>query len=252
MNAGDEPPLLTFQWRERDRPLLRLAFFVFMSVASAAGFFLLFKVVYPQPRHFSTAPQQLLVLDPNQTATRDIVNRTTDENFLLLSPDSDPAHAGGGTRDFFPVFRPSFADFEMKLMDLSGEEDKHTLPRVFSLQDMPLPPIPTVMKARPPASEKKAGPSAPHIRLHGDLAKRAVIHTPEMKNLTLTEASPPRFRLSVNREGLVTFALPIDSLPDAKQMRPLQKVVSGLRFKAAETPEVQWGEASFVWEEAER
>lgn len=252
MKPGDEPPLLTFQWRERDHPLLRLSLYVFVSFASAAVFFLFFKVVYPQARHFSTAPQQLLVLDPNQSSTRDIVNRTTDENFLLLSPEADSASAGGSTRDLFPVFRPSFAGFEMKLVDLPGEEDKRTLPRVFSIQDMPLPDSPTVMKGQPPASEKKDGPSALHIRVHGDLAKRDLIHTPEMKNLTLTDSNPPRFRLSVNREGLVTFALPVESLADAKLMRQLQKVVSGLRFKAADDAAVQWGEVTFVWEGTKR
>lgn len=250
MNAGDEPPLLTFQWRERYHPLLRLSFFTLVSFAAAAGFFLLFKVVYPQPRHFSTAPQQLLVLDPNQASTRDIVNRTTDENFLLLSAESDPANPGAGTHDSFPVFRPSFAGFEMNLLELPGEEDERTLPRVFSVQNMPLPPIPTVMKAQPPPSEIRRGPPSLHILMQGDLAKRRVTHAPGLENVGFTEANSPRFQLSVNQKGFVTFALPTDSLADAKQMRLLQKAVSRLRFEAVEQPEVQWGEATFVWREA--
>lgn len=249
MNPRDEPPLLTFQWRDRDRPFTRLFFFLLFTVAGTAGFFLLFKVVYPQARHFSTAPQQVLMLDPAQAATRDIVNRTADENFLLLSPDSDPARAGSSAGDLFPVFRPSFAGFEMKLMDLPGEQDTRTLPRVYGIEDMHLPPSVTVKRAAAPAA-----PTAPVTRpvlnvvLHGGLVKRGLVSAREIKGVVLADAVAPRFSVCVSHAGVVIFALPVESTADAKQMRALHKSVSSLRFEPVKSPATQWGEASFVWE----
>jgi hypothetical protein len=249
MKPGDEPPLLTFQWRVRDRPLARLILFLFLTIVGAAGFFLLFKVVYPQARRFSTAPQQVLVLDPAQAATRDIVNRTSDENFLLLSPDSDPARAGDEARELFPVFRPSFAGAEMKLMDLPGEQDEKTLPRVYRIDDMPMPPLATVMKARPPgANVTPTGPAVLRVVLHGDLSKRELSSSRDISGIALADPISPRFRICVNNTGLVIFALPLESSVDAKQMRALHHSLSMLRFKPVKSPATQWGEVSFAWE----
>lgn len=251
MTRGDEPPLLTFQWRERDRPLMRLAGFTLVSLGAAAGFFLLFRVVYPQARHFSTAPQQVLMLDDSQAATRDIVNRTRDRNFLLL--EAGPAASGRSDEPpLFPVFRPSFAGYEMKLMDLPGEPDKRSLPRVFSVGDMPLPPPATVMKARAPAPPAKPGGdrTAPRVVLHGALAGRKLESSARLKDIAgLGDLSALRFLLGVNSKGMVGFALPLEGGADAKQMRLLHKAVSSLRFQPAADSDVQWGQASFAWEE---
>lgn len=251
MKASDESTPLTFQWRDRDRPLVRLVVFLCVTIAGAAGFFLLFKVVYPQPRHFPTAPQQVLILDPAQPATRDIVNRTSDENFLLLSPDSDPTRPETAFHSLLPVFRPGFAGFEMTLMDIPGEQDKKTLPRVYGIDDMPLPPIATVMKAKVPAAHTPpTTPPVLRVVLRGALDKRELASSRDLAGIVITDAAAPRFRLCVNNAGLVIFALPLDGLTDPKQMRALYKGLSGLRFKPVNAPATQWGDASFVWENA--
>ena len=249
MTRGDDPALLTFQWKDRDRSLIRLVGFSLVSFASATVFFMLFKVVYPQARHYSTAPQQVLMLNPAQAATRDILNRTRDENFLLLGSEvqaQPPVRDDGG---LFPVFRPGFSGFEMKLMDLPGEPDRKSLPRVYSIKDMPLPPPATVMKARPPAAgPPHARPPMLRVMLRGDLSGRELLSEGAIKGGGLTDVSSLRFRLCVNHFGMVTFALPLDSIADAKQTRLLRKAVSSLRFKPVNSPDIQWGDASFSWE----
>lgn len=250
MTRGDEPPLLTFQWRERDRPLMRLAGFTLVSLGAAAGFFLLFRVVYPQARHFSTAPQQVLMLNDSQAATRDIVNRTRDRNFLLL--EAGPAGSDRSDESsLFPVFRPSFSGYEMKLMDLPGEPDKRSLPRVFNIEDMPLPPPATVMKARSSAPPARPGTrTVPRVVLHGALAGRKLESSARLNDTAgLADLTAIRFLLGVNSKGAVGFALPLEGGPDAKQMRLLHKAVSSLRFRPASDTEVQWGQATFAWEE---
>ena len=250
MMRGDEPPLLTFQWRDRDRPLFRLVGFTLLTLAGTAGFFMLFKVVYPQARHFSTAPQQVLMLDPAQAATRDIINRTRDENFLLLGADTQPISPRQIDDPLFPVFRPGFSDFEMKLMDLPDETDRKSLPRVYSIGDMPLPQPATVMAARPPSvSEPPSRRPVLRVVLKGDLARRKLLKPGIVKGTALTDVSFLRFRLCVNQAGVVTFSLPLEGTADAKQVRLLHKAVSSLRFKPASSPDIQWGEASFAWEE---
>lgn len=248
MKPGDEPPLLTFQWRERERPVTRLVFYFLLTVTGAVLFFMLFKVVYPQARHFSTAPQQVFVLDPTQAATRDIVNRTRDENFLLLSPDSDPARAEGTSEELFPVFKPSFAGFQMKLMDLPGVQDTKSLPRIFGIEEMPLPPVATVMKAKAPATVTP-GPGEAVVRpvLRGELVGRELVSGGDISAVTLPGGELPRFKVGVSNLGRVTFALPLDIQADAKQMRALQASVSALRFKPVKSPAVQWGEVSLEW-----
>ncbi len=249
----DDSTGLTFQWRDRDRPLTRLFFYLVVTIVGAGCFFMLFKVVYPQARHFSTAPQQVLFLDPSQPATRDIVNRTADDNFLLLSPDSDPSRMEASSRGSFPVFKPGFSGFEMKLVDLPGVEDKRTLPRVFGIADMPLPPVATVMKAKESAGGP-AGRNASVLRvvLLGELRTRELATSRDIRGITPSEAMLPRFRLCVNETGRVTFALPLDSVADAKLMRLLQRRLTSLRFRPADEAGVQWGDASFVWESGKR
>jgi hypothetical protein len=105
------------------------------------------------------------------------------------------------------------------------------------------------MKARPPvASRPAAGPAVLRVVLHGDLAKRELATSRDVSRLALADSVSPRFRLCVNQAGLVTFALPVESSADAKQMRALHKSLSMLRFKPVKMPATQWGEASFAWE----
>lgn len=95
MMRGDEPPLLTFQWRDRDRPLFRLVGYTLLTLAGTAGFFMLFKVVYPQARHFSTAPQQVLMLDPAQAATRTSSTAPVTKIFSCSVRTRSPSRRGG-------------------------------------------------------------------------------------------------------------------------------------------------------------
>ncbi|MBX7207354.1 MAG: hypothetical protein K1X78_03490 [Verrucomicrobiaceae bacterium] len=248
MTPGQEPPLLTFQWRERESPAGRLLFYLALTVAGVAGFFMLFKVVYPQARHYNTAPQQVYLLDPTQAATRDIMNRTLDENFLLLGPDANPARTDGAAERLFPVFKPGFTGFEMKLVELPGVQDSKSLPRIFRIDDVPLPPVATVKKAAAPSARAPVVKSVVRAVPHGTLAQRGIAGSRDINATLPGGIDPPRFKVCVSSLGHVTFALPLDSMPDVKQMRALQAGMSSLRFKPVAGSAVQWGEVSLQWE----
>lgn len=250
MKPDHEAAGLTFQWRERDSPHVRLFFCLLLTTAGAALFFMLFKVVYPQARHFSTAPQQVMLLDPAQPAARDIVSQARDENFLLLGTNSDPSQTGLVRDELLPVFQPSFAGFTMKLVDLPGVRDSHSLPRVFIAAETPLPPVATVKKAHLENARTGTAGRVLRVALHGDLSARGLAGPREVNSeLAAGGGTLPRYRVAVSAAGLVTFALPLEDVPDAKQARAWQDSLAGLRFKPGRRQEPQWGEVSFEWEE---
>lgn len=253
MKSDDEAAGLTFQWRERESPHARLFFCLLLTTAGAVLFFMLFKVVYPQARHVSTAPQQVMLLDPAQSAARDIVNQARDENFLLLGTTSDPSQVGLVGDELMPVFKPSFAGFTMKLVDLPGVRDSHSLPRVFIAAETPLPPVATVKKAHLENAPTRTAGRVLRVVLHGDLSARGLAGPGEVNSgLAAGVGMLPRYRVSVSAAGQVTFALPLEDVADPKQARAWQDGVAGLRFKPGRRLEPQWGEVSFKWEEKTR
>lgn len=251
MIEREPAPQLAFQWRDREHPGWRLLFWLFATLLATAFFFLLFQVVYPQPRHVVTTPHRVLMLDSADPTTRHLVSRSLDQNFLLLGATVGETPAAGRLTNSFPVFQPSFAGFELRLAELPRPAERESLPRVFGNAQLPLPPPATVMKAQPTQGEARQ-PSRPaqvvRAVLSKELAGRQLLSARELPGTKLVETARPRFKIGVSAQGAVAFALPLTAIEDRRLADDLQRFVSRLRFKPA-AADVQWGEIAFQWEE---
>lgn len=242
-----ERPLLTFDWRERERRGLLLFAIFFATSGCAVLFFMLFKVVYPQAEYVSVSPHHVLLLDPSLPETRDLVNRTRDANFLLLAQDRSFSDTILGTPGLSPVFQPSVAGYEMKLADLPVEKDENALPRLFSLQRMPLPPLTTISKPTPIATSGSAPPAQIKLTVHGKLNERLISGVNDGIKVTLADPNPTRFSIGVTKEGKVATIVPLWATSDGRQLRLMHRAVSKLRFRPAAVESVEWGEVSLDW-----
>lgn len=242
---------LIFQWRDDERPLLRLFFWLVVTLVAGTGFFLLFQVVHPESRPFAITSQSHLLLDHADAGSRAILNRVRDEDTILLSTNTAAAitHAGSAP-DTFPLFRPGFDGFRMTLKGPPATASQYQSPRLYSIDEMPLPPLVTVMKPSPVAATGK--PSRPPQILRmvpGDpLAARTLRSSASLSGISLAAPARPRFRIAVNADGRVTFALPMFSSDEPEAMRSLQQAVSALVFEPMPAAPLQWGEITFRYD----
>jgi hypothetical protein len=248
MKAEDESSMLTFAWRERDFRGLKLCIYLLLTCAGAILFFMLFKVVYPQAEHISVSPQYVMLLDPSQPATRDLINRSRDENFLLLGQVTRQSASLPDAQSHFPVFQPSFQQHEMKLVDLPVEPDLRELPRLYSIQKLPLPPVTTVAKPMPVSTTGSSAKTA-HVQLvvQGNLEKRLLPKSDLKREVKLEDPSPVRFSIGVNDKGQVSSVVPLWTTTEGREYRVMHRAISQLRFKPSPKKPLEWGEVSFEW-----
>jgi hypothetical protein len=246
------PPLI-FSWQERDRAFWRLMGWVLFTLGTIAVVFVLFQVVYPQPRQRITYPEELLLLSADQTATRALVSRIQDRDHLLIPPEPQ---ADTRTREAMPVFQPSFQGFSMKLRGLQQTAAPAQTPRLYSPDDLPLPPVVLPALAADATTPTTTATKKQVLRLqvHGIAAKRALLTPAIMEGVKLDEPYNVRFHLAIAPEGHVLYALPLsgpaDTLEGVPVMRQLQQAVSSMRFAAATDGKPQNAEVSFRWEAA--
>jgi hypothetical protein len=245
------PPLI-FSWQERDRAFWRLMGWALFTLGTIAVVFVLFQVVYPQPRQRITYPEEILILSTEHTATRALVSRIQDRDHLLIPPEPQ---ADARTREAMPAFQPSFQGFSMKLRGLQQTATTTQTPRLFSADDLPLPPLVLpALAAGEAATMAKPVKQVLRLRVHGAAAKRTLLTPTVLEGVKLDEPYNVRYHLGIAPEGHVLYALPLSgpagTLEGVPVMRQLQQAVSSMRFAAAPDSKPQNAEVSFDWESA--
>lgn len=257
MDRTESDQHLIFSWRDREGTGWRLAGWLAITIVLVGGVFLLFQVIYPQSRHHITYPQEILVFDASQPATRALLSRVRDRDYLLIPPDTGSL---AKAQEALPVFRPSFQDFSVKLRALPAVRKPLQTPRIFSADDLPLPPLvlPALDAGAQPAADEPAGGGKPQVlrlKITGALAERTLESPRELPGVALTDTSSARFRVYVGAAGNVTLALPLsrpDETPESSAlMKELHRRVAGLRFAAAPGAPAQAGDVFFQWERAD-
>ena len=227
-----------------------------MAVVLVGGVFLLFQVVYPQSRHHITYPQEILVFDASQPATRALLSRVRDRDYLLIPQDTGSL---AKAQEALPVFHPSFQDFSVKLRAPPEVRKPPQKPRIFSADDLPLPPLvlPALDVAAQPGAIRTPGaekPQALRLRITGTLAERRLESSRDLPRMALRDPGATRFRIYVAAAGNVTLALPVarpDETPEsAALMKELHQRIMRLRFAPAPGAALQAGDVFFQWERA--
>ncbi len=247
-----EPSLLNFHWHRPAGSGVRLWLWLIITALGFTSFFYLFKVVYPQTRRVTPVPQQVLLLNNTDPTARAIMNRVQDMDHLVLPTSSDITNPIN-LDERAPVFHPSFENHVFALQDPPYKAYKISPARLLDTKKPILPPldlndlkeIPTVIPLR------NTAPSLT-MNLSGELAKRAILKSPNFTLLGLTDTDAYRFQLGVTSSGLVAFALPISDAANPEVTQRLLQHLNELRFESLPAKDTVagkpiWGIATFHW-----
>ncbi len=243
--AQEDSPRLTFEWVVPESTIWRLLFYAGITVVTLAGFFFVFRVVYPESDRPPLVSRRVLVLSENDPDARPLIQRAVDQSFALLpTPAEDPAKEAA-----LPEFRPSFEGYRMRLKGLPVTKVNEPAKRMFSPGRVVLPPAERQDIERSPRT-RSGFESALTVQVSGEASDRFEGRAP-IRGLALVEPIRLRFRVAVNERGLVVFALPLESIEDADVQTQLLGAVERLRFKPVSENGVMWADAAFEWTEVE-
>ncbi len=241
MKRTPEPDGLIFAWKTRSRSVMHLVFWGLTAMGILAAFLLIFRVIPPRGRQVMTSAQRLIYLDPADPSARHLINRARDRSALIIPSDELAASSAAAAK--YPLFRPSFQSFEVRLKEPRSMSTDVTLPKIFSPNDPILPALPpptTAIAARVGAVRLKWGFS-------GSLAGRAVQRPPVLDGITLLEPARMRVRVGVAANGRPAFVMPVSTGDDPATVKSLLDALAAMRFAPGAEP-MQWDEASFTWE----
>ncbi|MDA0811480.1 MAG: hypothetical protein O3C21_03670 [Verrucomicrobia bacterium] len=250
---------LTFEWADgRNRQRLRIAFFLIIALIVHAGFFYLFRVVYPTTRQSLPMPSRVLLLSENNLAMRALLAEVEDRTAAY-----DPSlgsTVGSAQLSDYTTYQPSFAGHELELKDPPvGVANRLPLPDAFA--GPPLLPTPTKapLLELPRRQLLPPGPTKPALAFGGDLAKRELVSTPDLAGI-FSESSDvvATYTLAVDAAGIVQSCLP-DQDFQADQSEALRRAASQadlkalgqslyqLRFKSTGGTGLTWGFTTVEW-----
>ena len=243
---------LIFQWTHaglRERGLL---FWMLIVLLGAAAFFYAFQVAYPQSQRFTPVPQQVLMLTPADPGARVLLQKVQDGDFLIVPPSSSAAVAVE-LEDHAPVFHPSFEGHKMELQDLPHKSVSVPPARLLQMDAPVLPPLDlSELKAEPmPGAKTLLIPPPLIMKLSGDLAKWEMTAAPNLAGVVLANPGNCRFKLGVNADGRVEFALPLQGKESPEVLQTLTQRLREIRFEPggagtqSKTGAPTWGQASF-------
>lgn len=233
------PEPLIFAWGVRDHSTWYLVLALLVLMGGMAGFFFIFRIVYPVTERLPTTPQHVIALDPRDPAALALIHRAQDRSFALLSEGDATLPAASALL----AFQPSFAGYQLKLREMAPVTTEMQPPRLFTATASVLPPV-----ARRATGPVAAPPVAQlHAIMSSTLAKRgpASVVLPDIK---LTQPARVQFRVAIGGAGQIITALPLGSAEDVEVMDQLSAAVSALRFEASAVKGIEWGEISFRWE----
>jgi hypothetical protein len=239
---------LIFDWSKPRRPTARLVFWLLITGMALAGFFFLFRVVFQTPSHYIPTTSRITLLSPNDPSARALLQKVSDRDFFVFANNRE-RNGGMSLDEQAPVFHPSFEKHELKLQDLPQRDAKPPPVRLLDVTEPNLPaPDLHDMRAPSPASPAAASVSVLSLHMTGPLEKRKIISTPNFSTLTLLDNSAWRFQMGVEKDGRVSFALPVATGDKATESAEIVRLLREVRF-APDTvnPAPMWGIATLVW-----
>ncbi|MCB1209374.1 MAG: hypothetical protein KDK97_08615 [Verrucomicrobiales bacterium] len=241
MKRTQEPDGLIFAWKTRSRSVMHLVFWGLTALGILAAFLLIFKVIPPRGRQVVTSAQRLIYLDPADPSARYLINRARDRSALIIPSDELAASSAAAAQ--YPLFRPSFQSFEVRLKEPRSMSTDVALPKIFSPDDPILPALPPATAA----IAARVGTVRLKWNFSGSLAERAVRRPPELGGITLLEPSRMRVRVGVAANGRPVFVMPVSAGDDPATVKSLLEALKAMRFAPA-AEAMEWDEASFTWE----
>lgn len=252
---------LTFEWTEgRTKQRARIAFYFVLAAVLHAGFFYIFRVIYPSSNPNLPIPSRVLLLSNDDPAVRAVLAEVEDRTAAYDT--SLGTIVGSVLLSDYTMYQPSFADHELQLQDLPLKVAKR-LPLPDTLNGSPVvpPPVQPPMPDLPPRQLLPTGPQQPVLAFGGGIGKRELLYRPELTGI-FSQSSDlvATFTLGVDAAGIVRYCLPDEEF-QADQSEALRRAafqadlkavgrsLYQLRFKPS--PEsgmgLTWGSATIEW-----
>ncbi|MGK0188849.1 MAG: hypothetical protein ACI9R3_004663 [Verrucomicrobiales bacterium] len=232
-SATDPANGLTFEWQEkRHKQLARIAFYFVLAVVLHAGFFYVFKVVYPSSTQSLPLPARVMLLSEDDPAVRAVLAEVEDRT-AAYSPYLG-TDVGTVSLRKYTTYQPSFAEHQLELRDPPANVAKRLplpnalggaalLPKAESL------PAPSIVQ---PDNHLPPGPRHPALTIGGHLAQRVLEHRPLLDRIfSASSDAVVTFALSVDEAGIVQSCLPDDNL-HSDQSEALRRAASQADLKA--------------------
>jgi len=239
---------LIFDWSKPRRPTARLVFWLLVTALGLAGFFFMFRVVFQTPRHYIPTTSHITLLSPNDPAARALLQRISDRDFFVF-PNNSERKGGVSLDDQAPVFHPSFEKHELKLQDLPQRDAKPPPVRLLDVTEPNLPP-PDLREMRAPSAAVPlaAAPAVLSLHLKGALEKRKIVTAPDFSKLAPQDNTAWRFQLGVEKDGRVSFALPVATGEKATDAGEVLRLLRAVRFAPDnDSSAPMWGIATLDW-----
>jgi hypothetical protein len=251
--------LLTFDWLYRESRARFLIIATILAISGGLASFAIFRVTPMVLKLPDARNQAIIILDPSSLAAQRLIDRASDQSFLLLADNNASETSQTKLTDAAPVFEPGFKNFRLQLRDLDQAQPPELRPRLFTPAHSLLPPKPVLQVKKQPPAVPPARVAKIVVEVSKELLARwqpPMLALPEANMNTNASLS---YSIAVDHYGRVTSALPINE-PDTAlaaaanatsgaDAEALQHYIRSLRFKpepTASTP--QWGILTISWQ----
>jgi hypothetical protein len=248
-------PMLTFQWKDPDKPAFRLWFFLFLSLGAHVGCFYLFQVVYPKSERALPYTATVTVLDPKDPVAREAMDRVADR-VAAIDAARRPEAPGTRLEDFASTFAPFYRDHRLEPKDPPSLYPPPSVPDLFVAGSPSLPPLRVPETAIPEARRTTAPPYTrlPHITVRGGALEKRDLTAPIdwsgiAERFENTDKAYVSFLVGVDAEGRVRHSL-LSEGEDTGMAGVLDRKVRALRFVRAPlvgSEGLQWGWIDIRW-----
>ncbi|MGI8430844.1 MAG: energy transducer TonB [Chthoniobacterales bacterium] len=213
---------LLFHWERPRRRQLAIAGFLVASVGLHAFCFLLFQVIYPSTISLLPPPARVSLIAPNSEDGRNFLHWLAAEDPALTSETQRPADARAYQLPRLSHI-PSYIAVPPSLKPLPSVAESVAEPTS-------LPPGMVTVKTPTAETPPLVAPST--LLFSGDLAHAAFSAPPLQFKASLREApQDARFRVAVDRGGVIRYALLESSSGDAALDEEVRHVLALTRFR---------------------
>lgn len=256
---------LVFRWeREGVAPAVKLAGFVALSVAIHAGFFYLFRVVYPSSERVLPTPVEVLLLSEESPGVPSLLRALDDRDAAYHSSVRESVSGGldlgsygavygeGEAKEMVELgYQPSYSRHDPMLLPWPQAPEWVELPALTEKGTVPILPQkdePALPGTKPDSPERQGGEIS--VLRGGGLESREIEAIPDIEASEWGESGTGRvvFMVGIGRSGRVIYRLPTDrgGLPEVGEVSAF---VGQIVFEAGESqgPEINWGMIEVVW-----
>jgi hypothetical protein len=243
MTAQTAEPTLLFNWRAPRSRRGLIALFIGLSAAFHAVCFYVFQIIYPTAVVLLPPPAKVSLITPDSEQGRNFLQWIEAEDPALASAPQRPPESRRRALPQTPHV-PSYVAEPPRLKHVPLPEAGIRAPAVDP--PAPIPPIPQ-------PSPRSLGRQPTSVDFSEEFADRGAPFFPKSDFSAATRETPQavRFRVAVAPDGIVQFALPLNSSGDPALDTQARSYLSLVRFHPLETasdkaPAV-WGLATIGW-----